>query len=264
MVGMRRREFVTLLGGAAAWPVAAQAQQPPRPARIGYLAPASNPDLQEALRAALRQHGYVEGRNLTIEYRFALGQTKTYEELAAELVRLAPDVIVVVGTPSALAAKLVLGHAIENVIAPLERTLALAEGMVIVGRLGQRRQIGRFRRRQFVHRLVEIEERRCSDAVGAHAEIDFVEIEFEDVLLGEGALDLHRQQRFLDLARERQLVGAQEVLGDLLGDGGGTLRATARCRIAARRAWRRGRCRRSRCRRARLYDEPEIEWVNPR
>jgi len=106
MSGMGRREFVALLGAAAAWPLAARAQQPPKPARIGYLAPASNPDLQEALRGGLRQHGYVEGRNLTIEYRFALGQPKTYEELATELVRLAPDAIVVVGTPSALAAKL--------------------------------------------------------------------------------------------------------------------------------------------------------------
>src|SRR5262249_60760280 len=102
--------------------------------------------------------------------------------------------------------------AIENVIAPLERTLALTEGMVIVGRLGQRGEIGRFRRRQLVYRLVEIEQRRRGNAVGAHAEIDFVEIELEDALLREGALDLHRQQRFLNLARERQLVGEQEVL----------------------------------------------------
>ena len=99
--------------------------------------------------------------------------------------------------------------------------------MVIVGRFGKRREISRFRHRQFVHRLVEIEKRSGGDAVGAHAEIDFVEVEFEDALLGEGALDLHRQQRFLDFARERQLVGEQEVLGDLLGDGGGTLRPAA-------------------------------------
>ena len=119
----------------------------------------------------------------------------------------------------------VLGHAIDDVVAPLERTLALTERMVIVGRLGQRREIGRFRDRQFMHRLVEIEQRGGGDAVGAHAEIDLVEIELEDPLLGEGPLDLHRQQRFLDLARERQLVGEQEVLGHLLGDGGGALRA---------------------------------------
>ena len=88
---MKRREFITLLGGAAtAWPLAARAQQPSKMARLGYLAPASNPDLMEALRGGLRALGYVEGQNLAIEYRFALGQSKTYDELAAELVRLGP------------------------------------------------------------------------------------------------------------------------------------------------------------------------------
>jgi putative ABC transport system substrate-binding protein len=72
---------------------------------LGYLAPASNPDLQQALLGGLRDLGYVEGQNLAIEYRFMLGQSKTYDELAAELSNLAPDAIVVVGTPPALAAK---------------------------------------------------------------------------------------------------------------------------------------------------------------
>src|SRR5262249_37663265 len=65
----------------------------------------SNPDLQQALLSGLRDLGYVEGQNLAIEYRFMLGQSKSYDELAAELARLAPDAIVVVGTPPALAAK---------------------------------------------------------------------------------------------------------------------------------------------------------------
>jgi len=103
---VKRREFITLLGGAAAaWPLAARAQPAPKAARLGYLAPASNPDLQQALLDGLRGLGYVEGQNLAIEYRFMLGQAKTYDELAAELVGLAPDAIVVVGTPPALAAK---------------------------------------------------------------------------------------------------------------------------------------------------------------
>jgi len=102
---LKRREFITLIGGAAAWPLAARAQQAPRAARLGYLAPASNPDLQQALLGGLRDLGYVEGHNLAIEYRLMLGQSKTYDELAAELARLAPDAIVVVGTPPALAAK---------------------------------------------------------------------------------------------------------------------------------------------------------------
>src|SRR5215831_16300963 len=101
----RRREFLTLLGGAAALPLAARAQQAPRAARLGYLAPSSNADLQQALLSGLRDLGYVEGQNLAIEYRFMLGQSKSYDELAAELARLAPDAIVVVGTPPALAAK---------------------------------------------------------------------------------------------------------------------------------------------------------------
>ena len=106
MIGMRRRGFITLLGGAvAAWPLAGRAQQPARMARLGYLAPASISHLIEALRGGLRDLGYVEGQNLAIEYRFALGQSKTYDELAAELVSLSPDAIVVVGTPPALAAK---------------------------------------------------------------------------------------------------------------------------------------------------------------
>jgi len=101
---MKRREFITLLGSAlVASP--AHAQQAPRPARLGYLAPASNPDLQQVLLGGLRDFGYVEGQNLAIEYRFMLGQSKTYDELAAELAGLAPDAIVVVGTPPALAAK---------------------------------------------------------------------------------------------------------------------------------------------------------------
>ena len=102
---MRRREFVTLMGTAATWPLAARGQQSPKPARLGYFAPAANADLLAALHLGLRDFGYVEGHNLAIDHRYLLGQSKTYDELAAELVRLNPDVIVVVGTPPALAAK---------------------------------------------------------------------------------------------------------------------------------------------------------------
>src|SRR5215510_10678585 len=103
---MRRREFLGLLGGAAAtWPLAAHAQQPTKLARIGYLAPARLPSLIDALRTGLRDLGYVEGQNLAVEYRFALGQTKSYDELAQELIRLEPAAIVLTGTPAALALK---------------------------------------------------------------------------------------------------------------------------------------------------------------
>jgi putative tryptophan/tyrosine transport system substrate-binding protein len=91
MFGMRRREFITLLGGAAAaWPLAARAQQPGKVAQIGYLdiGPASaRADRVEAFRAGLRDLGHVEGRNIAIEFRFA-ETVEQLPELAADLVRL--------------------------------------------------------------------------------------------------------------------------------------------------------------------------------
>jgi putative ABC transport system substrate-binding protein len=87
---MRRREFITLLGSAAAWPMAAQAQQPANVVRLGYLAPARLPNLIEALQAGLRDFGYVEGQKLAIEYRFALGQTKSYDERLPSNIEVEP------------------------------------------------------------------------------------------------------------------------------------------------------------------------------
>src|SRR6516165_2002151 len=83
----KRRTFITLLGGAAAWPLATRAQQSPIPV-IGFLSPASTPQhLVAILRQILAEAGYVEGRNLTIEYRFAEGQYDRLPALAAELVQ---------------------------------------------------------------------------------------------------------------------------------------------------------------------------------
>jgi putative ABC transport system substrate-binding protein len=102
---MRRREFITLLGGTAvAWPLAARAQQSERVRRIGYLAnlsPASVPELMSALREGLRERGYVQGQNLTFEYRWAAEMNET---LAAELVALNVDVIIAWATPAVTAA----------------------------------------------------------------------------------------------------------------------------------------------------------------
>jgi putative ABC transport system substrate-binding protein len=92
---MRRREFITLLGGAVAWPLPLRAQQSANVARIGFLrfGPASaNAGRIEALRAGLRQLGYVEGKNIVIEFRWA-ETVDQLPELAAELVRINVDVI---------------------------------------------------------------------------------------------------------------------------------------------------------------------------
>src|SRR5215470_10713001 len=105
---MMRRDFITLLGGAAAWPLAARAQQPGRVWRIGVLETTSmelNAANFEAFRQSLRDLGYIEEQNLTIEYRSAEGRGERFEDLAADLLRLNIDVIVTRGTPAVLAAK---------------------------------------------------------------------------------------------------------------------------------------------------------------
>ena len=105
---MKRRQFITLLGGATAiWPLAAYAQQAAKVPRIGFLFYGSSgpsPEL-DAFRQGLRELGYIEGQNITVEYRFASGQVERLPDLAAELVRLKPDVIVTPGTPASVAAK---------------------------------------------------------------------------------------------------------------------------------------------------------------
>jgi putative ABC transport system substrate-binding protein len=95
---MRRRKFISLLGGAGAWPLAARGQQPERMRRVGVLMPTSadNPDAQARLAAflqGLQQFGWAVGRNLRIDLRWAAGEVDRNRQYAAELVALAPDVI---------------------------------------------------------------------------------------------------------------------------------------------------------------------------
>jgi putative ABC transport system substrate-binding protein len=108
---MKRREFITLLGGAAAaWPVAARAQRQRKIWRVGFLEMPLRPAVLESSRYAafargMRELGYVEGDNLAIEYRFAEGEPERLSNLVAELVELKPDVLVVAGTQAVGAAQ---------------------------------------------------------------------------------------------------------------------------------------------------------------
>ena len=106
---IRRREFITLLGGAAAaWPLAARAQPGEQMRRIGFLGSGTLAAQGQWIAASLqrlKELGWIEGRNLTIEYRWAEGSSERATELAAEFVRLKVDVIVTYANPMVLAAQ---------------------------------------------------------------------------------------------------------------------------------------------------------------
>ena len=107
MFGMKRRDFITLLGGATAWPLAARAQQPGMPV-IGFMgagSAAAQSHLTAALVRRLHELGWNEGRNFGIEYRWGEGRSERFAEIAAEFVLLKVDVILTHNTPPVLAAK---------------------------------------------------------------------------------------------------------------------------------------------------------------
>ena len=103
-----RREFIAVIGGAAAWPLSVRAQSPAKAYRVGFLGVFSHAEYQslvDAMRGRLRQLGYEEGKNLIIEYRWADGRYDQLPRLAGELVQINVDVIVTHSTPGALAVK---------------------------------------------------------------------------------------------------------------------------------------------------------------
>src|SRR5215831_18267583 len=125
---MRRREFITVICGAAAWPLAARAQQF-KLARIGalYLGLADAESFKNELREGLHELGYVEGQNIAFEFRSAEGELDRLPELANELVRLKVDVMVALYVPPSLAAKratrdipivVIVGDPVETGIVP--------------------------------------------------------------------------------------------------------------------------------------------------
>jgi putative ABC transport system substrate-binding protein len=105
---VRRRDFITLVGGAAAWPVAARAQQGERMRRVGVLMARTESDdffqsLLQSFRSRLHQLGWTEGDNLQIDYRWTAGVADRFQTAAAELIALKPDAILADATPSVLA-----------------------------------------------------------------------------------------------------------------------------------------------------------------
>ena len=105
---MKRREFITLIGGVAAWPLAVRAQQPVKLRTIGFSGQSTRSAESEwvaAFMQRLRELGWIEGRTITIEYRWSEGRAERFVQIAAEFVRLKVDLIVTSGTPQVLAAK---------------------------------------------------------------------------------------------------------------------------------------------------------------
>jgi putative tryptophan/tyrosine transport system substrate-binding protein len=132
---MRRREFIVALGGAAAWSLTARAQQGEKTYRVGILEPISaelNAANLGAFRQGLRDLGYVEGRNLVLEYRSADGDASRFPALVSELIGLKVDLIVTRGTPAALAAKKATST-IPIVMASLGEPLLVVESLARPG-----------------------------------------------------------------------------------------------------------------------------------
>ena len=147
---MRRREFITLISGAASWPLAAFAQHAGKMWRIAFITHAHQ-SIYEILFERLRELGYVEGQNIIIERRYAEGRAERFQEFAAEMVRLKADLIMTITTPAALAAKnattmipIVIPTAIDPVGTGLIASLArpggnITGGAILTGEMAAKR-----------------------------------------------------------------------------------------------------------------------------
>src|SRR5262245_66474108 len=105
---MRRREFITLLCGAAGWPIAVHGQQRNKIPRVGFLgltSPHANARFLGAFRSGLRERGYIDGESILVEYRWAEGQYDRLPQLATDFIREKVDVVVTYGSEGALVAK---------------------------------------------------------------------------------------------------------------------------------------------------------------
>src|SRR6516225_565161 len=105
LIGMIRREFITLIGGAAAWPLAAQGQQRPKMPVLGYLSIRSPLPIDDTFFQELRELGWIEGQNIVIERRYAGGNVDQLKTFASELVGLKVEVIVAVASQATQASK---------------------------------------------------------------------------------------------------------------------------------------------------------------
>ena len=147
---MRRRDFIKVIGGGAAWPMAARAQHAGKMWRIAFITHAHQ-NIYEVLFERLRELGYVEGQNIIIERRYAQGRAERFQEFAAEMVRLKVDLIITITTPAALAAKnatttipIVIPTAIDPVGTGLIASLArpggnITGGAILTGEMAAKR-----------------------------------------------------------------------------------------------------------------------------
>ena len=146
---MKRRDFIKLVGGAAAWPLAAHAQQVGTVPRIGCLSPGRSelPDptfnMLNAFLQGLQELGYTEGQNLAIDRQYADGNSDQLRELAAELVRRKPDIIVAFSTTAARPAKQATG--IIPIVAVAMADPVADELVASLARPARRREPTRFR-----------------------------------------------------------------------------------------------------------------------